>query len=527
MSPEQSRSPIDALQAQLRQTLDGHLASLTQQYEQAIADARRAASEEAEQAIATRLEAVEVEWASRLESELASARADAQRQLVAEVTRVRAEAEQQTAESAARMRQELEAALATERQRAESLVQAERSRAEQELETARHDAREAADRLEEATRARAQAEAQVRTQAEAHSAAQAQLARDAGETADRLEQVTRAQAQAEEQARTHAEAHSAAQAQLARQGREAAERLEQATRARTQAEEQARTHAEAHSAAQAQLARHAEELKRQPKATGGTGVNVIEGLRAIDASRTLTEALGTVLRHTSSIAPRAAVFVINGARLKSWKTVGFPQFEAQPFESAISGSGLLAQAIQTGEAVVSGPSQPPPTFASLPGDLSALVVPVLVGGRAVALLYADNGGNSDIAGVWRDAVESLVRHASTHLALLTAMRTVQAIGAGAPVGTGGAVAPEGDSHDQSARRYARLLVSEIKLYNEAAVHAGRQQRDLLRRLQPEIDRARRLYEERISAAVGARGAYFQQELVQTLADGDPALLGNS
>jgi hypothetical protein len=449
MSPEQSGSPIDALQAQLRQTLDAHLTSLAQQYQQAIADAHRAASQEAEQAVATRLEAVEVEWASRLESEVAAVRAEAQRQLAAEVTKVRVEAEQQAAQSAARVREELEAALGAERQRAESLVQAERRRAEQELEAARREAREAADRVE------------------------------------------------------------------------------QATRARVQAEEQARTHAEAHSAAQAQLAVHAEELKRQPKTTGGTSANVVEGLRAIDRSRTLTEALATVLQHSASIVPRAAVFLINGARLKSWKTVGFPQFDAQPFESAITGSGLLAQAIQTGEAVASGPSQPPPTFASLPGDLSALVVPVVVGGRAVALVYGDNGGNSDIPAAWRDAVEGLVRHASTHLALLTAMRTVQAIGAGAPVGTGGAVAPEGDSHDQSARRYARLLVSEIKLYNEAAVRAGRQQRDLLRRLRPEIDRARRLYEERISAAVGARGAYFQQELVQTLADGDPTLLGNS
>ena len=81
--------------------------------------------------------------------------------------------------------------------------------------------------------------------------------------------------------------------------------------------------------------------------------------------------------------------------------------------------------------------------------------------------------------------------------------------------------------DQGARRFARLLVSEIKLYNEAAVRAGRQQRDLRQRLRAEIDRAQRLYEERVPPAVGARHAYFQQELVQTLADGDPALLGNS
>ena len=70
-------------------------------------------------------------------------------------------------------------------------------------------------------------------------------------------------------------------------------------------------------------------------------------------------------------------------------------------------------------------------------------------------------------------------------------------------------------------------MSEIKLYNEAAVRTGRERRDLLSRLRPEIDRARRLYEERVPPVVGARGQYFQQELVQTLADGDPALLGNA
>ena len=63
------------------------------------------------------------------------------------------------------------------------------------------------------------------------------------------------------------------------------------------------------------------------------------------------------------------------------------------------------------------------------------------------------------------------------------------------------------------------------MYNEAAVRVGRQKRDLLQRLRPEIERARRLYEERIPADVGARAAYFQQELVQTLADGDAGLLG--
>ena len=84
----------------------------------------------------------------------------------------------------------------------------------------------------------------------------------------------------------------------------------------------------------------------------------------------------------------------------------------------------------------------------------------------------------------------------------------------------------GEGEDvQSARRYARLLVSEIKLYNEAAVHDGRAHRDLQRRLGAEIDRARRLYEQRVPSAVADRGRHFQNELVQTLAGGDPTLLG--
>jgi hypothetical protein len=58
------------------------------------------------------------------------------------------------------------------------------------------------------------------------------------------------------------------------------------------------------------------------------------------------------------------------------------------------------------------------------------------------------------------------------------------------------------------------------------VRAGRQQRDLMQRLRAEIDRALRLYEERVPPAVGGRHVYFQQELVQTLADGDAALLGS-
>ena len=77
-----------------------------------------------------------------------------------------------------------------------------------------------------------------------------------------------------------------------------------------------------------------------------------------------------------------------------------------------------------------------------------------------------------------------------------------------------------------ARRFARLLVSEIKLYNAAKVNDGRRNYDLYERLKDEIDRSRKVYDKRVSPAVAARFDYFYDELVQTLAEGDPSKLGN-
>ena len=56
---------------------------------------------------------------------------------------------------------------------------------------------------------------------------------------------------------------------------------------------------------------------------------------------------------------------------------------------------------------------------------------------------------------------------------------------------------------------------------------GRTERDLLTRLGPEIERARRLYEEKIPAAVRQRVDCFDEEVVRTLAGGDAGLLGRT
>ncbi len=78
-----------------------------------------------------------------------------------------------------------------------------------------------------------------------------------------------------------------------------------------------------------------------------------------------------------------------------------------------------------------------------------------------------------------------------------------------------------------ARRFARLLVSEIKLYNEQKVKEGREARDLYERLREAIDRSREMYDKRVQPPVAAKFDYFHYELVSTLAEGEAAKLGGS
>jgi hypothetical protein len=77
-----------------------------------------------------------------------------------------------------------------------------------------------------------------------------------------------------------------------------------------------------------------------------------------------------------------------------------------------------------------------------------------------------------------------------------------------------------------ARRFARLLVSEIKLYNEQKVKDGRLEGNLYERLREDIDRSRQMYDKRVAPPVAARYDYFHQELVNTLAEGDSSKLGS-
>ena len=83
----------------------------------------------------------------------------------------------------------------------------------------------------------------------------------------------------------------------------------------------------------------------------------------------------------------------------------------------------------------------------------------------------------------------------------------------------------GDERREEARRFARLLVSEIKLYNERAVLEGREGGNLYQRLREDIDRSRQMYDDRIPEDVRSSTNFFHEELVRILADGRPEALG--
>jgi hypothetical protein len=80
---------------------------------------------------------------------------------------------------------------------------------------------------------------------------------------------------------------------------------------------------------------------------------------------------------------------------------------------------------------------------------------------------------------------------------------------------------------RKARRFAKLLVEEIKLYNQPRVVEGRLNRDLYERLKDDIEKSRATYDKRYRESPVASADYFNEELIRILADNDVSLLGQS
>jgi hypothetical protein len=83
---------------------------------------------------------------------------------------------------------------------------------------------------------------------------------------------------------------------------------------------------------------------------------------------------------------------------------------------------------------------------------------------------------------------------------------------------------DADTH-RKAQRFARLLVDEIKLYNQAKVAEGRRHKDLYDRLKEDIEKSRSTFQKRYGSTAAASGDYFQKEVVRSLAEDDYSVMG--
>ena len=97
----------------------------------------------------------------------------------------------------------------------------------------------------------------------------------------------------------------------------------------------------------------------------------------------------------------------------------------------------------------------------------------------------------------------------------------------APVASGPLASGGGeDPGIKKARRVARVLVSDLKLYNERAVTEGARKGDLYNRLRDDLDRSYKHYQERVAGIIPENEInFFKEELIRQLGDGDPQRIG--
>ena len=358
---------------------------------------------------------------------------------------------------------------------------------------------------------------------------------------------------------------------------------------------------------------------------------VKSAITEINDQKSQSDVLKALVNRASSFAPRVAFFVIKSEQATGWRGRGF---EGTVGDEAIQQISFSLNA----DTVVGSAAKGLATWSGGPGSHAEdhlllnklgeeapqriVSIPLVVRGKAVAVLYADSAG-LDSESINLEALETLVTVAGMAVELLSAARAAaapkkaaeaapapaaeepepsyqpaseyastpepsysdtiptyeaapvepasfveavpvdEAAGSGVfeesaataeqpamdvpPEWTGAppeAIAPaqrrrygqdaelpvevHGEEERRlhnDARRFARLLISEIKLYNEQKVAEGRTEHDLYDRLREYIDRSREMYDKRVRAEVAARYDYFHGELVNTLAEGDASKLG--
>ena len=320
---------------------------------------------------------------------------------------------------------------------------------------------------------------------------------------------------------------------------------------------------------------------------GGAG-QLLSGVAAIQAGNNQREILRALLDHLIHYSGRAALFVMKSGTATGWQGRGFSKNDDDPIKDVALDvtMGLAERGLQSRKACSGESSEIDEQFVAkfgAPADGRAIVLPLVLKEKVAALVYADGSvepaGRMDaaalellvlVASAWLE-VTSLRKHAVKESAADTdhvekaesaapapqaaatsdpfaahAPRHAAAAAAGAGVAEASATAAVSQSHvtveaptsgdgpssedadlQRKAQRFARLLVDEIKLYNQAKVAEGRKHKDLYDRLKEDIEKSRATYRKRYGNTAAASADYFNQELVRSLAEDDSSLMGAS
>jgi hypothetical protein len=256
---------------------------------------------------------------------------------------------------------------------------------------------------------------------------------------------------------------------------------------------------------------------------------------SIQDSHAQADILKSLLEGVARFTPRAALFVVRGSTLAGWQARGFSDENIRG--AVVDGAqGLAARAINGRGRASAGAREFDSAFIEKQGnpwDGNATVFPLVVKEKVAAVLYCDSGGEP---GKHTDysAVEVLTRYTSLWLEHAATKKHLAGAGAEAespvslaapspfappppaapppsdamaaaePVPAKAAAVdvavddlpPEEQELHRKAKRFAKLLVDEIKLYNQAKVAQGRQDRDLYKVLREDIEKSRATYDKR-------------------------------
>lgn len=171
--------------------------------------------------------------------------------------------------------------------------------------------------------------------------------------------------------------------------------------------------------------------ERQSRLTGTE--RLLHGIRRLDEAGALSEVLEALVASSADYAGRVAMLVVHGGGLRGWRFIGFDAevSDRQGTEIHEPDHGAIVRALRSGEAALAQPhagGASAASFAPLPLGRVGLAVPVRVGGRVVAIVYADDAtsGERPSPSAWPEVIEVFARHAGRCLESLTALRSVQA-----------------------------------------------------------------------------------------------------